>query len=80
MGERNLRRRKQREKGAGSDWKVTVKKIESEEEIIYRGNEEEEVRRDDAMHVRNTHRRVRKGDRNKIKRMGEDSSRSGNLE
>ena len=33
------------------------------------------MRGDDAMHVRNAHRRVREGDRYKIKRMGEDSLR-----
>ena len=36
---------------------------------------EGEVRRDEDMHARSTHRRVRKGDRYKIKRMGEDSLR-----
>ena len=42
---------------------------ESGEEVTCGGNGEGEVRRDEAMHARSTHRRVRNGDRYKIKRM-----------
>ena len=69
--ERNLIRSEEDSEGEDS---------ESGEEVIYGGNGEEEVRGGNAMYTRNTNRRVRKGDRYKIKRMGGLIEVSGNLE
>ena len=60
MVERNLRGRMEREKGDGSNLKTLVKeKIVGGKEVICRENGEEEVRREEASHERNTHQKVR---------------------
>ena len=66
-GEKSEREEAERERSWIGLEDVNEEDSENGEKVICGGNGEEEVRRDEAMHARNTHRRLRKGDRYKIK-------------